>query len=236
MRLDAVDRVLAARPVQRRRVLEVGCGRGDLGSRLAVIFDCYLGLEPDSQSCARAQANVAGLHNAQVECMQLEQLASGTLFDAVCAFEVLEHMEDDRALLAAMVDHTERGGIVVATVPADPHRFGPYDNYVGHFRRYEPERLMWIFCDAGLRDVLVFRFGFPLSYAVEYACQTLARCRMRGGGAPRAMAERTAASGRFISLPNSAVRLATSMCAPLLPLQRRFNGRGPQLIACGRRC
>jgi 2-polyprenyl-3-methyl-5-hydroxy-6-metoxy-1,4-benzoquinol methylase len=61
--------------------------------------------------------------------------------DAVCAFEVLEHIDEDHAVLAAWLRFIRPGGQPVLSVPAFADRFGPMDTPAGHFRRYSPYRL-----------------------------------------------------------------------------------------------
>jgi len=48
---------------------------------------------------------------------------------------VLEHIQDDRAVLAALKKLSPRGRIVVL-VPAGQWAFGPADLRLGHYRRY----------------------------------------------------------------------------------------------------
>lgn len=59
----------------------------------------------------------------------------------VCAFEVLEHIEDDKEALAERVTDVRPGGQLVLSVPAFQERFEPMDRHAGHFRRYSPEEL-----------------------------------------------------------------------------------------------
>ena len=121
-------------------MLEVGCGQGAVGARIAARAD-YVGVEPDAQSCAVARsgsspgaASVVHGTDADVE--------PGRTFDLVCAFEVLEHIEDDVGALRAWADPVGPGGHLLLSVPAGPERFGPMDELVGHFRRYDEEDLL----------------------------------------------------------------------------------------------
>src|ERR1700690_2022475 len=77
-------------------VLEVGCGQGALGTRLAQRFN-YLGVEPDQVSWAIASKRIrAAGGRGEVRNIPVQDLGDER-FDLVCAFEVLEHIEDDAA-------------------------------------------------------------------------------------------------------------------------------------------
>lgn len=62
-------------------------------------------------------------------------------FDVVFLLDVLEHVEDDRAMLDDVVVPAIRpdGGVLVASVPAHPWLFTAHDEQLGHFRRYRPD-------------------------------------------------------------------------------------------------
>src|SRR5690348_2310353 len=89
LRFDAINAAIeTARP---RRVLEVGAGEGALGTWLTERCD-YTGVEPDAQSRAVAADRVSTAH-------VLAKLPDDGAYDLVCAFEVLEHIDDDVSAL-----------------------------------------------------------------------------------------------------------------------------------------
>jgi SAM-dependent methyltransferase len=71
-------------------------------------------------------------------------------FDLVLLLDVLEHVPDDRDLLAGVVrDLIRPGGFLLASVPAWPELFTQHDRMLGHHRRYRPARLQQLLqqCD-----------------------------------------------------------------------------------------
>jgi SAM-dependent methyltransferase len=67
--------------------------------------------------------------------------ASAT-FDLVCAVDIVEHVEDEDGALSELSRVSEAGGALVLAVPLHPSRWTPFDDLVGHCRRYEPKRLL----------------------------------------------------------------------------------------------
>ena len=74
--------------------------------------------------------------------------------DAVVALlDVIEHVEDDAALLASLAKRMESGAGIVLTVPAMRWLFSSWDTDLGHFRRYSKADLVALVEGAGLRVV-----------------------------------------------------------------------------------
>jgi len=71
-------------------------------------------------------------------------------FDLVCAFDIVEHVEDDRRVFAELSRVARRGATVVLSVPLHPVRWTAFDALVGHVRRYEPDDLLAILGEHGL--------------------------------------------------------------------------------------
>ena len=222
LRFDAIDRML---PPGDGRVLEIGVGKGAVGSVLASRYR-YVGLEPDPESFAAASAVIDG----DVLPLSEEDFSDGH-FDLVCAFEVLEHLEDDETALRRWQRHLRPCGTLMISVPAGSHRFGATDEKAGHYRRYDREDLAAKLERSGLGDVEVVAYGFPLGYALEAGRNLIAR-RMT---TPTSMDERTAGSGRWLQAPEWA-SIPLWLCAvPFRLMQRPFGQRlGTGLVACGR--
>lgn len=146
-------------------IVEVGCGQGALSCRLAVDHD-YRGYEPDGASFRVASERLSRFDRAEV---REEELPSSPdrQFDALVAFEVLEHLDQDQRAARAWVDWIRPGGSMLVSVPSNPDRFGPWDEAVGHLRRYTRSSLRSVLESAGLIDVRMWATGMPLGYATE---------------------------------------------------------------------
>jgi SAM-dependent methyltransferase len=62
-------------------------------------------------------------------------------FDAVLAFEVIEHVDDDTGLLGEMARVSRPGGVLVLSTPVHATMWSPLDEACGHVRRDEPQIL-----------------------------------------------------------------------------------------------
>ncbi len=65
-----------------------------------------------------------------------------SVFDLVCAFDIVEHVDDDDLALSELARVCARGGAFLLSVPLHPSRWTAFDEFVGHRRRYEPARLL----------------------------------------------------------------------------------------------
>lgn len=231
LRWDLVSRLL---PSGVQSVLEVGCGQGGFGARLAARYPSYHGVELDSSSYEVARARLAAAGGrGEVHNGDLSVLPAGQTFDLVCAFEVIEHIEDDRKALAEWLERLRPGGWVLLSTPAFQHRFAAFDSIVGHFRRYDPPVMAALLREAGLGEVRVEQFGGPLGYVLEAGRNYIGKRR-----APKAagsMAEQTSGSGRLLQ-PGSgwqgrAIEYGT---LPFRLLQRIAPNHGPGLVAIAR--
>ncbi len=83
-------------------------------------------------------------------------------FDLVTAFDVVEHVEDDRRVFAELTRVLNKKGRLIFSVPLHPARWTTFDDYVGHARRYEP---------AALRE-LIARHGLVVEKSVVFGMQS----------------------------------------------------------------
>lgn len=82
-------------------------------------------------------------------------------FDLVCAFDIVEHVDDDEAALSELSRVAAPNAVFLLAVPLHPSRWTPFDDFVGHRRRYEPEHLI----------AKLERYGFVVKQSVIYGMQ-----------------------------------------------------------------
>jgi SAM-dependent methyltransferase len=75
-------------------------------------------------------------------------IAAGSL-DLVVAFDVLEHLEDDKGAATGVFASLRPGGTFLVAVPADPRLWSDHDVAVGHVRRYTRPALTDLLGGAG---------------------------------------------------------------------------------------
>jgi SAM-dependent methyltransferase len=127
------------------RVVEHGAGTGAL-SRL--LLDRGAGpmalTEPDPKLSARLAVTFGGRPDVEVAPGTLEEylarVGPGSA-DAIVSSNVLEHVVEDEACLAAMWSLLRPGGVLALYVPARPELYGAFDREVGHQRRYRRSEL-----------------------------------------------------------------------------------------------
>lgn len=71
-------------------------------------------------------------------------------FGVITLLDVLEHVEDDAALLRDLVGVLEPGGYLLVSVPTWPSLFSEHDVALQHFRRYVPRELVALLRRAGV--------------------------------------------------------------------------------------
>jgi SAM-dependent methyltransferase len=188
VRLALIARVLACYVSPGARVLDVGAGAGRLANLLAGRGYSVVGVEAASEFVSHAnQQAVGGARFLQGDANALP--IESASFEATLASEVLEHLDDDACAVGELWRVLVPGGVCVASVPADAHRWDASDDWAGHRRRYAPEDLKALFTRAGFEVVRVARWGFPfvtLYHRLVYL-PMLARKR-RGGDRPSAPA------------------------------------------------
>jgi SAM-dependent methyltransferase len=121
-------------------VLEVGAG---LGATTRALCDGastrWTCLEPDPALAATISRGISA--GALPACCRavagdVAALPADDLYDAILYVDVLEHIRDDRAELAAAARHLKAGGRLAVLSPAHAWLFTPFDAAIGHHRRY----------------------------------------------------------------------------------------------------
>lgn len=148
------------------RILETGPGAASLLLEFSARgFECKA-LELSDEARALAQVLIdesgcrVGLHDAP-------QPGWTGHFDYLFSFDVLEHIEDDKAALAAWHSWLKPGGTLLLSVPARMSLWTTGDEWAGHFRRYERDQLISMLDQAGFEVEIFECYGFPLTNLTE---------------------------------------------------------------------
>lgn len=139
------------------RFLEVGCGTGFVLAGVGRAFPGWAlsgsDLFPEGLEFARRRVPGAELFQ-----MDARRIPFDAEFDVAGAFDVLEHVDEDGAVLAEMRRAVRPGGGILLTVPQHPRLWGPMDDLARHRRRYTRAELVKKVERAGLRVERVTSF------------------------------------------------------------------------------
>jgi SAM-dependent methyltransferase len=143
-------------PFLGQRVLEVGCGMGNFARHL-VDRQLYIGTDISQESVAYVQEEYQRCDNMRAMVADVTSESFRQMFvnniDTVFSLNVFEHIEDDFGALRNVVSILQPGGTVVLIVPAHQRLYGTIDRAIGHYRRYDKDRMSKLFESAGLKCV-----------------------------------------------------------------------------------
>ncbi|MBI5006864.1 MAG: class I SAM-dependent methyltransferase [Nitrosomonadales bacterium] len=139
------------------KVLEVGCGTGFVLSGVREAFpqadlsasDIY------TEGLGYAAQRVPDAFLFQ---MDAQHIPFREEFDVIGAFDVLEHIEDDEAVLAQLFQACKIGGGVILTVPQHRWLWSRMDDFAHHKRRYTRDELIGKLEHAGFQIEYVTSF------------------------------------------------------------------------------
>lgn len=114
---------------------EVGCGNGFV---LSCISKHFPNIEISGSEIYLTGLSYASIRIPTAQFMQMDakQVPFFEEFDAIGAFDVLEHIKEDEKVLAQLHDAIKPGGVLLLTVPQHPSLWSASDDYACHERRY----------------------------------------------------------------------------------------------------
>ena len=107
----------ARKPLAGRSAIDVGCGAGLLAEPLARLGARVTGLDAAAENVAAAQAHAEAVGlGIDYRNVDVETLA-GETFDLVTSMEVIEHVTDPAAFIAALERALAPGGLMLLSTP-----------------------------------------------------------------------------------------------------------------------
>jgi ubiquinone/menaquinone biosynthesis C-methylase UbiE len=142
-----------------QRILDVGCGTGNLVEELTNKGYQVVGIDLQKEGLLRQKIKKPSLHFLRA-CAKALPFPDGQ-FEVVIFADVLEHMEERRPLQEAF-RVLAPGGILLITVPAFPRLWSRRDIDAGHLRRYLPKDLQMLANNLGGQMVYLGFYQFFL--------------------------------------------------------------------------
>lgn len=198
------------------RVLDVGCGNGELGSWLARRGWSVVGIEPSASACAVARQRALDARHGILAEIELEPKS----YDAVVFRHSLEHVTDPVADLRRIRAALRDGGVVIVSVP----HFDCWQrrSFGAHWSNLEVPRHRFHFDAASLRTTLAMA-GFT---------RITTRTSTSAIALPASILYAT--TGSFLFGQGLKLRVAIAACGLIIPaswLVNQFAGGGDLLHA-----
>jgi SAM-dependent methyltransferase len=156
---DLFDRYIS----KNNKIIEVGAGTGNVSNML----------RSRGYSIAAGELHIEGLRMARghglCELYQFDIFNPPFRehFDTVCAFDVIEHFDNDTGALKKIHGMLKNDGQVIITVPAHRWLWNSEDVLARHKRRYDLKRIRSIFTASGFEIIETrhfFTFIIPLLF------------------------------------------------------------------------
>ena len=149
-----IERVV--RPPVNARILELGAGTGHnlaMLSRFGAVEASEL--DPIARKLASERL---GREVEEAALPDLSMFPTDS-YDLIALLDVLEHVPDDRASLAAIMTRLKPGGALLLTVPANPWMWSAHDVAHHHHRRYRKGEIERLAKEAGYEIELLSPFN-----------------------------------------------------------------------------
>ncbi len=176
-----VLRLLRARPP--RRILDVGAGSGFFSRHLLAHTEARHACCVDPAYQTEHEERIGG------KTLEFRRAIETSDADTVLLMDVLEHVDDDTALLARIVELAPAGARFAVTVPAFAFLWSAHDEFLGHRRRYTLSALAGLARRAGLAE-RECHYGYAPVFPLVLALRMGERLFRPAGRAPRSQLRR----------------------------------------------
>lgn len=146
-------------------IMDIGCGSG---GNLDVLggFGRVIGVEPSATLARRARERGVAEAIFQQDALELDECRNMQLFTM---FDVLEHIESDKAFLVQLRKKAAHKHLLLVSVPACQFLYSDHDRILHHYRRYTDKTLRATLEEGGYQVLQMSHFMFFLFPFVLFA-------------------------------------------------------------------
>jgi SAM-dependent methyltransferase len=142
------------------KVIDFGAGIGTFAEKISHFFPKVICVEPDHMMSEIIRQKKIDTYKSLFEIKE-EKILS------LYSFNVLEHIEDDQAIINDIYNFMPNGSRVLIYVPAFQALFSSMDEKVGHYRRYNKKSILKLLGNTKFR-VLKFEYVDSLGFFITY--------------------------------------------------------------------
>lgn len=124
-------------------ILEIGCGIGNFTSTLAK-FGKVTAIDIDKNLIDKFKDSNHYINAGFGDIEKGQYFFKKREFETIVCVNVLEHINDDIKALENMFKLLKIEGVLVLLVPIHNFLYGEIDRSIGHFRRYDPKKIIRI--------------------------------------------------------------------------------------------
>jgi 2-polyprenyl-3-methyl-5-hydroxy-6-metoxy-1,4-benzoquinol methylase len=139
-------------------LFEIGCGKGEFLKLASRYFDVH-GVDISKYATRNAADNI--ISRIRYGNIEVEDLVQDE-YDAIAAFNVLEHLHEPEQVLSKIFKSLRRQGVLIGSVPLNYGLIGKLHTWITnivdrtHVSTYTPEKWKELFQDTGFSNIRFF--------------------------------------------------------------------------------
>lgn len=156
--------------VNRKKILDIGCGAGTLSFYLANYGNYVKGIDisPKAINACKTSAQKLGLtQNTKFQVGNFLKTKIQGDFDLILCTEIIEHLPKDKIAIKKIFNYLKPDGLVIITVPSikaplyKTNFVKKFDKKVGHLKRYDGEELKSLLKKTGFKILKIHHTEGP---------------------------------------------------------------------------
>lgn len=168
LRKDAIKQLLKKTNIKNNQVLEIGFGAGEMLKWFNSKGAICSGVDFSESAMDLAQERLAKARlSDDIKLFPNFKEVQQETFDIVCAFEVLEHIQEDTAAISEWLTYLKPNGSLLISVPAHMSKWCRNDEWAGHIKRYEKKEFETIFKPFNVEVKSVWNYGYPFILVLD---------------------------------------------------------------------